>query len=144
VASVLVVDDDPAVRTTVKLMLERDGHTVAVAADGRAGIAALAGGAIHLLIVDLFMPGMDGIETIREVRKRAPKLPVIVMSGAAANVAAPGGPDFLAMAVKLGAIRSVQKPFKPRDITQLVQDCLAEAATDTGRRNTQGHMSVDP
>jgi len=132
VASVLVVDDDPAVRTTIRLVLERDGHKVSVAADGRAGLAALAGGGIDLLIVDLFMPGMDGLETLREVRRHHADLPVIVISGT--SLAGPGteAPDFLAMAIKLGAVRSVQKPFKPRDIIDSVQACLGNAATPRG------------
>ena len=127
-ASVLVVDDDPAVRATVRLVLERNGHRVSVASDGRAGLAALAGGGIDLLIVDLFMPGMDGLETLREVRKHQAHLPVIVMSGT--SLGGPGleAPDFLAMAVKLGAVRAVQKPFKPRDIIDSVQACLGDAA----------------
>lgn len=133
VASILVVDDDPAVRMTIKLVLERDGHAVALAANGFAGMKAIEAGGIDLLIVDIFMPGMDGIETIREVRKHQPHLPAIVISGT--SLEAPGlqpglqAPDFLAMAVKLGAVRSIQKPFKPRDIIGVVRQCLGEAET---------------
>jgi len=124
VASVLVVDDEPAVRMTVKLVLERAGHQVSVAADGRAGLAALATGGIDLLVVDLFMPGMDGLETLREVRKRQADLPVIVISGTSLDAPGQTAPDFLAMAVKLGAVSSLQKPFKPRDIIGAVEACL--------------------
>jgi CheY-like chemotaxis protein len=124
VASILVVDDDPAVRATIALLLERSGHRVAVAADGRTGVAALAAGDVDMLIVDLFMPGMDGIETIREVRKHQPELPIIVMSGTVIDTPSPSAPDFLAMAVKLGAVRSIQKPFKPRDILKTIEDLL--------------------
>jgi CheY-like chemotaxis protein len=132
VANVLVVDDDPAVRTTVKLVLERSGHRVSVAAEGRAGLVALAAGGIDLLVVDLFMPGMDGMETLREARKHHPDLPVIVMSGTSLGGPGQQAPDFLAMAVKLGAVRSVQKPFKPRDIIEAVQGSLGNAATAPG------------
>jgi CheY-like chemotaxis protein len=124
VASVLVVDDEPAVRMTIKLVLERAGHRVSVAADGRAGLAVLAAGGIDLLVVDLFMPGMDGLETLREVRKHQVDLPVLVISGTSLDAPGQRAPDFLAMAVKLGAVSSLQKPFKPRDIIGAVETCL--------------------
>ena len=132
-SKILVIDDDPAVRMTIKLVLEREGHTVELATDGLAGMKAIKAGGIDLLIVDIFMPGMDGIETIREVRKHQPALPAIVISGTSLGgpgMRAPGlqAPDFLAMAVKLGAVRSLQKPFKPRDIIGTVRECLGEAA----------------
>jgi CheY-like chemotaxis protein len=135
VASVLVVDDDPAVRTTVRLVLERDGHKVSVAADGRAGLAVLAAGGIDLLVVDIFMPGMDGLETLREVRRHQADLPVIVMSGASLGGPGTQAPDFLAMAVKLGAVRSIQKPFKPRDIIAAVQACLGNESAGQRARS---------
>src|SRR5580704_5753089 len=69
------------------LVVERDGHKVSIAADGRAGLAVLAAGGIDLLVVDIFMPGMDGLDTLREVRRHQADLPVIVMS-----VASLGGP----------------------------------------------------
>jgi CheY-like chemotaxis protein len=135
VSHILVIDDDPAVRMTIRLLLEREGHTVALASDGLAGMKALKAGGFDLLIVDIFMPGMDGIETIREVRRHRPDLPAVVISG----TSLPGGeahaPDFLAMAVKLGAVRSLQKPFKPRDIIAAVSQSLGDAErrrTSTG------------
>jgi CheY-like chemotaxis protein len=96
---------------------------------------AVEAGGVDLLIVDIFMPGMDGIETIREVRQHQPDLPAIVISGT--SLGGPGlqAPDFLAMAVKLGAVRSLQKPFKPRDIIAAVGQCLGDAGekqTGTG------------
>ncbi len=127
-ASVLVVDDDPAVRTTIRLVLERAGHRVSVAPDGRAGLVALAAGGIDLLVVDLFMPGMDGLETLREVRKHQADLPVIVISGTSLDAPGQQAPDFLAMAVKLGAVSTLQKPFKPRDIIGAVEACLGHGA----------------
>jgi CheY-like chemotaxis protein len=134
VSNILVIDDDPAVRMTIRLVLERESHTVKLAADGPAGIKAIEAGGIDLLIVDIFMPGMDGIETIREVRSHQPDLPAIVISGA--SVDGPGlhapqsqAPDSLAMAVRLGAVRSLHKPFKPRDLIAAVSQCLGGAET---------------
>jgi CheY-like chemotaxis protein len=138
VSRILVIDDDPAVRMTIKLVLERDGHAVELAKDGLAGMEAIKAGGIDLLIVDIFMPGMDGIETIREVHRHQPDLPAIVISGTSLETPGltdPGlrAPDFLAMAVKLGAVRSLQKPFKPRDIIGAVRQCLGDAeAKSTG------------
>jgi CheY-like chemotaxis protein len=139
VASILVIDDDPAVRTTIKLILEREGYAVTVAAGGRAGLAVLEAGGIGLLICDIFMPGMDGLETLREVRKRRPELPVIVMSGSTSIFdALENAPDFLAMAVKLGAVRGMRKPFKPNDLSAAVRDCLGgEAESPTARKDTR-------
>lgn len=134
-SNILVIDDDPAVRMTIRLVLEREGHTVKLATDGIAGMKAIKAGDIDLLIVDIFMPGMDGIETIREVRQHQPALPAIVISGTSLDGPGQQAPDFLAMAVKLGAVRSLQKPFKPRDIIAAVDQCLggaAEKQTGTG------------
>jgi len=138
VSNILVIDDDPAVRMTIRLVLEREGHTVALATDGLAGMKAIKAGGVDLLIVDIFMPGMDGIETIREVRQHQADLPAIVISGTSLSgvgLHAPGlqAPDFLAMAVKLGAVRSLQKPFKPRDLIGAVEECLSpESKRATG------------
>ncbi|MGH6678740.1 MAG: response regulator, partial [Bradyrhizobium sp.] len=71
-ANILVVDDDPAVQMTIRMLLERAGHSVAVAPDGRKGLAAFEAGNFDLLFLDIFMPGMDGIETMRLVHERHP------------------------------------------------------------------------
>jgi CheY-like chemotaxis protein len=124
VASVLIVDDDPSVLAMVKRTLERAGHDVAVAADGRAGIAALDAGNTDLLIVDIFMPTMDGLELLRDVRRHRPGLPVVVTSGVLISTQAECAPDFLAMAVKLGAVRGIRKPFAPDLLIRVVDECL--------------------
>src|SRR5262249_61231341 len=115
---------------TMRLVLEREGHTVVPGTDGLAGMRAVKAGGIDLLIVDIFMPGMDGIETLLEVRQHQPDLPAIVISGTSLGEGMQA-PDFLAMAVKLGAVRSLQKPFKPRDIIDAHSQALGAAA---GRR----------
>jgi CheY-like chemotaxis protein len=127
-AKILIVDDDGAVRTTIQLLLERAGHRVVAASDGRKGLALFETEAFDLLFLDIFMPGMDGIETMRLVHAQRPLVPIIVISGN--PILSEGGPapDFLHMATKLGAISSLQKPFKPAALLQAVADCLQAAA----------------
>src|SRR3954447_18531471 len=80
-ARILVVDDDAAVQLTVRLLLERAGHSVVTADDGRKGLALCQTEDFDLLFLDIFMPGMDGFETMRMVRQHRPQIPIIVISG---------------------------------------------------------------
>ena len=68
-------------RSTVRLLLERAGHSVVTAGDGRKGLALCQTGDFDLLFLDIFMPGMDGFETMRMVRQQRPQIPIIVISG---------------------------------------------------------------
>ena len=74
-ARILVVDDDAAVQMTVRLLLERAGHSVVTADDGRTGLALCQTGNFDLLFLDIFMPGMDGFETIPSERSTNEKRP---------------------------------------------------------------------
>jgi CheY-like chemotaxis protein len=120
-AKILVVDDDPAVQMTIRLMLERAGHSVMVASDGEMGLAAFETADFDLLFLDIFMPGMDGLETMRLIHRQRPTIPVIVISSRPLT----SEPDFLAMATRLGAICSLPKPFKPTELLETVENCLA-------------------
>ena len=124
-ANILVVDDDPAVQLTVRLLLERAGHSVVVAGDGRKALAAFEAEVFDLLFLDIFMPGMDGIETMRLLLRDRPDIPIIVISGRPIMSEAMSEPDFLSMAIKLGAIRTLPKPFRPADLQAAVSSCLA-------------------
>jgi CheY-like chemotaxis protein len=127
-ASILVIDDDSAVSATIKLLLDRAGHDVVVANDSRNGLKVFESGQFDLLIVDIFMPGMDGLETIRLVHRQRPDLPILVISGDAFPTDSNPAPDFLNMATKLGAITSLRKPFKPAELLTAVAGCLEAAA----------------
>ena len=126
-ARILVVDDDAAVQMTVRLLLERAGHNVVTADDGRKGLSLCRSGEFDLLFLDIFMPGMDGFETMRVVRQQQPQLPIIVISGRPISPEADSTPDFLTMAIKLGAVSSLQKPFRPADLLAAVTGCLEAA-----------------
>jgi CheY-like chemotaxis protein len=124
-AKILIVDDDSEVQLTIRLLLERAGHSVVTASDGRKGLALFEAGDFDLLFLDIFMPGMDGFETMRLVHQQKPLIPIIVISGR--PMPSDFGPDFLTMAVKLGAVFSLQKPFKPADLLAAVANCLETA-----------------
>jgi CheY-like chemotaxis protein len=140
-ARILVVDDDAAVQVTVRLLLERAGHSVVTADDGRKGLALCRTGDFDLLFLDIFMPGMDGFETMRMVRQHRPLLPIIVISGQSASSEADKGPDFLTMATKLGAVSSLHKPFRPADLLAAVTTCL-DAAGHGAQRPPGGVASA--
>jgi CheY-like chemotaxis protein len=78
-------------------------------------------------MVDIFMPGMDGLETIRGFRERAPTVPIVAMSGFRfRNSCTAPAPDFLGMAIKLGATYCLQKPFGPQQLMAAITACLGE------------------
>ena len=130
VANILIVDDDPAVQITIRLLLERAGHHVTVASDGRRGLALFETDRFDLLFLYIFMPGMDGLETMRHVRALAPAIPIIVISGRSITPDAYTEPDFLKMATKLGAVASLQKPFRSGALLAAVDGCLKTAAPE--------------
>nr|WP_249149625.1 response regulator [Bradyrhizobium manausense] len=130
VANILIVDDDPAVQLTIRLLLERAGHHVTVAGDGRKGLTLFEGSQFDLLFLDIFMPGMDGLETMRHVRALQPAVPIIVISGRSITPDAYAEPDFLKMATKLGAVASLQKPFRADALLAAVDGCLKSGGSD--------------
>jgi CheY-like chemotaxis protein len=120
-ARVLVIDDDDAVRGAIKLILESNHFEVVAARDGREGVAAANEHPIDIVICDIFMPTMDGIETIRKLRESRPNLPLIAISGSMMRDGLPKAPDYLSMAGKLGAVIQLQKPFRPNELLSAVR-----------------------
>jgi CheY-like chemotaxis protein len=126
-ARILIVDDDNAVQVTIRLLLERAGHSVVTVGDGRKGLGLIEREDFDLLFLDIFMPGMDGFETMRMVQQLRPLVPIIVISGRPISSEPGDAPDFLTMAIKLGAVSSLQKPFKPAALLAAVDGCLEAA-----------------
>jgi CheY-like chemotaxis protein len=125
--SILVVDDDPIVCMALEVCLARHDCRVTIADGGETGLRALEDASFDLMIVDIFMPHMRGFESIRIFHERAPAVPLIAMSGYAfANADSPA-PDFLRMALELGAMRCLRKPFTPVVLMTVVNECLAES-----------------
>lgn len=124
---VLVVDDDRAVGTTIRTVLEVAGFEVVHVLDCMSGLAAMEKADFQVIMVDLFMPGIDGLETIKRFRERDVAVPIIAISGFMPRDGHDPAPDFLGMATKLGATRSLPKPFRPRELLHVVDACLADA-----------------
>jgi CheY-like chemotaxis protein len=120
----LVIDDDIAVLGAVCALLELEGIDVTAANSGYVGIEAVETQTFDAIIVDIFMPGMDGLETIKSLRRRAPGVPIIAVSGFMSRSRYASTPDVLGMATTLGATSALAKPFTPRDLMLAIDGCL--------------------
>jgi DNA-binding response OmpR family regulator len=118
-AQILVIDDDHAVRGAMQLLLQAEGFDVVVASDGTNGIVTAQANAPDLVIVDLFMPGMTGVDTIRAIRERIPRVPIIAISGVLASSTASA--DSLSSAALTGADLTLHKPFRPNELLKAVR-----------------------
>jgi len=119
--TVLVIDDDPVIRESLEALLEAHGYQVALARNGRQGLAAFRKIAPDLVLTDIMMPEQDGFETILQMRMERADAKIVAMSGS-------GGvryPDFLAMAVKLGADRGIEKLCHAEALMSELQCLLA-------------------
>lgn len=105
--NVLVVDDDPSIRALIRLFLEAAGYDVIEAADGRRGMRALSEMPVDLVILDIFMPEMDGLEVLQQLREHCRACKVMAISGGSAKV----GMDLLGHATIFGADTVLEKPF---------------------------------
>jgi CheY-like chemotaxis protein len=124
VTRILVVDDDRAVAYSIQTLLEYEDFDVVVAADGVTGVQAIETEMFDVVIVDIFMPGMDGLQTIKAMRERNATLPIIAISGFTTRDAGLSAAGVLADAVRLGADCSLNKPFRRTDILAAVAACL--------------------
>ncbi|MGB8991732.1 MAG: sigma-54 dependent transcriptional regulator [Desulfobaccales bacterium] len=115
--TILIVDDDAQLRQSFEKVLTAEGHTVKTASSGEAAIALVQAGVPDLVIMDVRMPGMSGLEAFRAMHDIEPKLPVIIMT-------AFGTTDTAIEATKLGAFEYVLKPFEIPDILTLIAQAL--------------------
>ena len=119
--SVLVIDDDPVVCTVVQRVLEKQGFAVSTAPDAQSGISRFAELNPDLVIVDILMPGKEGMATILELREAHPDARIMAMTGGGNFTAS----DVLRIAELLGADNSIKKPFAPKVLVSMVERCLA-------------------
>src|SRR5688572_10822938 len=120
--TVLVVDDDRLVQATFRALLEPEGYDVVLASDGVEALQMLGSHPVDAVLLDVLMPNKDGLETLLEMKRRRPKLPVYVISGGGAR----GRHDFLSLAQRFGADATLTKPL-----------CLQELLSHLRGRTTQ-------
>lgn len=125
-ARILIIDDDHAVRTVLRLTLVLSGHAVTEAPNGREGLAVLDRGDSHdLVITDIIMPDFDGLELLLELRRRGSPVKIIAMSGGSRASAA----DHLHKARLLGAQRVLAKPFTREILLLTIREVLSPGVT---------------
>ncbi len=117
---ILVIDDDCSVGAAIESLLNRQGCEVVLAESGRLGVRAFEASNFDAVMIDIFMPEMNGLETIKSFRFRAPSMPIIAMSGFKLHDSRGTVPDFLAMAAALGATCCLRKPFGSQQLMAAV------------------------
>ncbi|MBI3357778.1 MAG: sigma-54-dependent Fis family transcriptional regulator [Nitrospirae bacterium] len=118
-ASILIVDDEEAIRTSLRSILEDEGYEVAVAANGAEALKIYGTDPPDLMILDIWMPEMDGLETLRRVKEFVPTTQVMMMSGH-------GSIETAVKAVKLGAYDYIEKPLSLENVTLRVKHALEQ------------------
>ena len=144
--TILIVDDEPGIRSSVRGVLTDEGYRVLEAEDGRGALQLIASERPRLVILDIWMPEMDGIELLRHIRDSHPGTPVIVISGH-------GNIETAVTATKLGAFDFIEKPFSLDGLLQVVDRALEShpppltagvAATDAGDGALAGSLVARP
>jgi len=147
VASVLVVDDDPTVSDVVRRYLEHAGYQVTLAADGEAAVSEHARVMPDLVILDLMLPGLDGLEVCRRIRQKSGRVPIIMLTALGEEMDRITG-------LQLGADDYVTKPFSPgswccgpQSVLRRAQPPAHSPAGETGPIHDlirDGDLEVDP
>lgn len=128
---VFIVDDDEAVRDSLEALLAVQGHSVQSFASGDAFLAAWRPEARGCALVDLRMPGMDGLQLIDRLKAQGSRLPVIVVTGH-------GDVPLAVKAMKSGAVDFIEKPYSNDTIVQVVRQALARANAPVGAAQGEG------
>jgi DNA-binding response OmpR family regulator len=138
--SVLVVDDEPTIGEVVSAYLRRAGYETRVACDGHAALAAVAARSPDLIVLDLMLPGVDGLEVMRRVRERPDRTSAIIL------LTAKGEEADRVTGLRLGADDYVVKPFSPAELVARVDAVLRRVDTVSEQEPPLrfGELEIDP
>jgi DNA-binding response OmpR family regulator len=125
-ARILIIEDDDHCRELLRLMLEPAGHAVVDACNGREGPARYCAAPTDVVILDLFMPEQEGLETIQALRREYPTVKIIAISRGDRT----GTLDLLPIAAQLGAQRTLWKPFGLRELCDAVEAVIGIRAVE--------------
>ena len=128
-AKILIVDDDVDVRVLLRSFLEKDGHQVDEAVDGKEAVLLYRMNLYEIVITDIFMPEHDGLELIVELKVRFPDVRIIAMSGGGSGL--PARPS-LRITKILGAVQQMQKPFTRAQVIEAVRQVGIGIKRNTG------------
>jgi CheY-like chemotaxis protein len=118
---ILVVDDEKGIRELFVDVLKRAGHSVVTAHDGLSGIEAARSGEIDIIFLDIKMPGINGVEALRQIRSFSPHTKVVMITGYARD-------EHLNEAMQMDVFNCLAKPFSVRDVVDLVKMLGSESA----------------
>ena len=135
---VLLVEDDASIREVTTLGLERAGFRVTTAADGREGLERFRAAPPDLVVLDVMLPGLDGLEVCREIRRES-RVPIVMLSAKADTVD-------VVVGLELGADDYVTKPFELPELVARIRAALRRASADVPETEvvSVGDLEIDP
>ena len=139
-ASILLVDDDEQLRPMLKMVLERAGHVVNEAGNGREALVSYNRQQTDLVVTDLVMPDKEGLEMIMELRRSYPALKIIAMSGGGRT----GTQNYLELAVKFGANHILNKPFSNQELLDGVKMLVSPGHHDESGEDARRASFIKP
>jgi two-component system response regulator (stage 0 sporulation protein F) len=128
-ARALIIDEDRSVYVAVEKLLNQNNWVVVHASNAQLGIKSIedSDSKFDVVLVDIFMPGMNGLATVKELRQRIPAVPIVVTSEYKFRESTELVPDYLGMAIKFGASYCLPKPFGPQHLMKAINACLHDA-----------------
>ena len=135
-ANILVIDDEPGIRTVLRDIFEDESYRVYDAGDGIEGLELLASELIHLVVLDVWLPNIGGIDVLKKIKEEYPEIEVIIISGHA-NI------DLAVKAVKFGAFDFLEKPLSLDKILTLARNAIAMNALKTENKQLKSSVLAE-